>query len=150
MYLAALFFQDLRMDCEMKPALDLALCHECAGRCCQGSPGAWADPERFFAIFFAGQTLTVEQLRKKLPALGLVFWEKSGVPVPAPLSLESGCSFLQADGCRLSAAERPCQCLALIPCRETLGLAEGCLCRLPEAFSWDSVKLHWQDYWPTV
>ena len=133
-----------------RDSLDLPLCQECGGRCCQGSPGIWVDPERFFALFFAGQRLTVEQLREGLPALGLVLWENSGVPIPAPLSLASGCAFHGADGCGFPVAERPCQCLALIPGKATLAQPLGCLCRVPEAFSREAARRNWQDYWQTV
>ena len=132
---------------EKSVSLNLSICSECGGRCCQGSPGVWVDPERFFSIFFAGQRVSVEQLRSKLPELGLVFWEKDGVPIPAPLSLSSGCSFLAADGCRFPVVERPCQCLALIPCKETLAWQQDCLCHLPEEFSRASARQGWQDYW---
>ncbi|MDH3545370.1 MAG: hypothetical protein OEM65_09615 [Desulfuromonadales bacterium] len=135
------------MMLETRDSLDLPLCRACGGRCCKGSPGVWVDPERFFAIFFSGQYLTLEQLRERLPGLGLVLWEKSGVPIPAPRSLASGCSFLKVDGCRFPVAERPCQCLALIPNKETLEQEQGCLCREPEAFSRDAASQLWQDYW---
>ena len=135
---------------EERISLDLPLCQECAGRCCQGSPGIWVDPERFFALFFAAQRLTLEQLRGRLPELGLVLWENSGVPIPAPLSLATGCAFQGADGCGFSVAERPCQCLALIPLIATLAQPQGCLCRVPEAFSRKAARRNWQDYWQTV
>ena len=135
------------MMLEKIDSLDLPLCQECGGRCCKGSPGVWVDPERFFAIFFSGQLLTLEQLRERLPGLGLVLWEKSGVPIPAPRSLASGCSFLEVDGCRFPVSERPCQCLALIPNKETLEQEQSCLCHEPEAFSRDVASQLWQDYW---
>jgi hypothetical protein len=135
------------MMLEKRASLDLPLCCECGGRCCKGSPGVWVDPERFFAIFFSGQHLSLEQLRECLPGLGLVLWEKSGVPIPAPRSLASGCSFLEVDGCRFPVAERPCQCLALIPNKETLVQEQGCLCQEPEAFSRFAARQLWQDYW---
>ena len=138
------------MMLEKSDSLNLPLCQECGGRCCQGSPGIWVDPERFFALFFSGQRLTLEQLRERLPALGLVLWEKTGVPIPAPRSLASGCAFLTADGCRFSVAERPCQCLALIPNLETLEHQQGCLCQVPEEFSRDGARQRWQNYWQTV
>ncbi len=130
--------------------MDLSLCRACGGRCCQANPGIWVDPERFFAIFFAGQPLTLEQLREQLPALDLVVWEKTGVPMPAPRSLTSGCAFLGVDGCRFSVAERPCQCLALIPDRKTLEQPQGCLCQKPEEFSRDQAGQRWQKYWQSV
>jgi hypothetical protein len=135
---------------EKSVSLDLPLCRECGGRCCQGSPGIWVDPERFVALFFAGRRLTAEQLRGRLPALGLVFWEKNGVPIPAPRSMDSGCAFLGADGCRFSVAVRPCQCLALIPDKKTLDQQQGCLCRVPDVFSRDAGRQRWQEYWQTV
>ncbi|PLY04982.1 MAG: hypothetical protein C0622_02100 [Desulfuromonas sp.] len=131
-------------------ALDLLLCRECGGRCCQGSPGVWVDPERFFALFFAGEQLTLEQLRERLPGLGMVLWEKSGVPIPAPRSLSTGCAFLGENGCRFPVAERPCQCLALIPDKATLDLETGCACRLPAEFSRETGQQRWQDYWREV
>ncbi|MEZ4484529.1 MAG: hypothetical protein R2864_08010 [Syntrophotaleaceae bacterium] len=126
---------------------DAALCRECGGRCCKASPGIWVDPERFLAIFFAGQRLTIDELRQQLPALELVLWEKSGVPIPAPRSLTSGCAFHGADGCQLPVAERPCQCLALIPNQATLAQPRTCLCQMPEDFSWDAAREAWQRYW---
>ena len=132
---------------EKRVSLDLPLCQECGGRCCKGSPGVWVDPERFFAMFFSGQHLKLEQLRERLPGLGLVLWEKSGVPIPAPRSLASGCSFLGVDGCLFPVAERPCQCLALIPNKETLEQEHGCLCQEQEAFSREAASQLWQDYW---
>jgi len=130
--------------------LDLPLCRACGGRCCQGSPGIWIDPERFFALFFAGRRLTLGQLRERLPGLGMVLWEKAGVPIPAPRSLTSGCAFLADNGCGFPVAERPCQCLALIPAEATLSQRQGSLCRLPEAFSRDEGTRRWQLYWRTV
>lgn len=126
------------------------LCQECGGRCCQGSPGIWVDPERFFALFFAAQRLTPAQLRGRLPELGLVLWENSGVPIPAPLSLATGCAFHGADGCGFLVAERPCQCLAMIPSTATPAQTQGCLCRVPAAFSRDVGRQNWQNYWQTV
>lgn len=128
-------------------ALNYPLCRECGGRCCQGSPGIWTDPQRFLTIFFSGEALPLEQMREYLPELGLVFWEKSGVPMPAPLSLTNGCAFLGHDGCSFTASERPCQCLALIPDRGTLAQGKGSLCRLPMEFSREVCKQQWQDYW---
>jgi len=135
---------------ELNISLNLSLCQECGGRCCQGSPGIWIDPERFFALFFSGQRVTLDQLRKRLPDLGLVLWENSGVPIPAPRSISSGCVFLGKNGCRLSVSKRPCQSLALIPDQTTLELQTGCSCRLPADFSREAGRQRWQDYWQTV
>lgn len=135
---------------ENSVTLDLSLCQACGGRCCQGSPGAWVDPERFFSVFFSGQRLTLEQLREQLPEVGLVLWEKTGVAIPAPRSGPSGCTFHGADGCRLTVTERPCQCLALIPDKKTLEQPTGCLCHLPERFNRESCKQSWQNYWQSL
>ena len=131
-------------------SLDVALCQECGGRCCTGSPGLWVDPERFFAIFFKEQRLTVKQLRQQLDELGLVLWEKSGVPMPAPQSLVTGCAFHGDNGCRFTLAERPCQCLALVPIKETLDQKQGSLCKLPDEFSKEVAMQHWQSYWQSL
>lgn len=135
---------------EKRASLDLTLCWSCGGRCCTGSPGIWVDPERFFALFFAGQHLTLEQLRERLPALGLDLWEIKGVPIPAPGSRSGGCASSGAEGCGFSVAERPCQCLALIPNKETLNQKEGCLCKMPEGFGREDGRLRWEQYWQTV
>lgn len=135
------------MPLAKRESFDLSLCRACGGRCCQGSPGVWVDPVRFFALFSAGQFLTLAQLRERVTELGLVLWEQSGVPLPAPRSVTSGCAFLQADGCAFPTAERPCQCLALIPVRETLEQTDGCLCRLPPEFSRELARERWREYW---
>lgn len=136
----------MHTDLAAEIALNPKLCRECGGRCCNGSPGLWVDPRRFFNIFFAGRALSLDELRERLPHLGLVLWEKRGVPIPAPASVFDGCSFRLRDGCRLSVQERPCQCLTLIPNEETLA-HEGCVCRLPEDFSFARAKLAWAAYW---
>ena len=130
--------------------LDPVLCQICGGRCCQGSPGVWIDPERFFTIFFQGENLTLDQLRRRLADFDLVLWEKSGVPVPAPSSLDTGCFFHATSGCSFSSTERPCQCLALIPNSQTLKDEQGCHCSLPDEFCWDTARRNWQDYWLKV
>lgn len=134
---------------EQTISLNLLLCQECGGRCCQGSPGIWIDPERFFALFFSGKQVTLDQLSERLPALGLVLWENSGVAIPAPRSLSSGCVFLEKNGCRFSVTERPCQCLALTPDKKILEFQTGCPCRLPANFSLETGMQRWQDYWLT-
>ena len=138
------------MPSAKRDSLDLPLCLKCGGRCCQGSPGVWTDPSRFFAILFSEQRLTVEQLRERLPELGLVFWEKTGTPIPAPRSLASGCAFHGPEGCHFSVVDRPCQCLALIPNKETLHLAQGSRCQLPEKYSMEMARQRWQAYWQAV
>ena len=73
-----------------------------------------------------------------------------GVAIPAPRSLELGCAFLGAAGCLFPVSDQPCQCLALVPNRQTLEQSEGCLCREPEAFSRAAGRRRWQGYWQTV
>jgi len=138
------------MPSDTQKSLDLPLCKACGGRCCQGSPGIWVDPERFFATFCDGTHLSLEQLRERLPEFGLVLWEKSGEPMPAPRSLDSGCSFLNASGCSLSVDKRPCQCLALIPVKETLKQPEGCLCRMPDMFTREQARQRWRNHWAGI
>ena len=140
----------MRTQLEQRNSLNVPLCRKCGGRCCQGSPGIWIDPERFFALFSPGQRLTVEELRVRLPTLGLVLWGNHGVLIPAPLSLASGCAFLGINGCRLSVAQRPCQCLAMIPDKETLAQPQGCACRVPEEFSREVGRQRWQQYWRSL
>jgi hypothetical protein len=135
------------IESEHNVSLDLVLCQECGGRCCKGSPGIWIDPDRFFALFFPRQKVTLDHLRERLPSLGLVLWENSGVPISAPRSLSSGCSFIGADGYQLSITARPCQCLALNPDKATLDLQEGCRCHFPANYSREKGRQRWQDYW---
>jgi hypothetical protein len=131
-------------------SLDLALCRVCGGRCCTGSPGIWVDPERFFDLFFGGDHLTLDQLREQLPALGLRLWTIRGVPIPAPGSRSSGCASFGGEGCEFTVTERPCQCLGLIPNKETLNLDKGCLCKMPVGFSREDGRLRWEIYWQTI
>lgn len=138
------------MKSDNSTIMDLPLCRECGGRCCQASPGIWVDPERFFARFFSEQRPDLQSLRAALPALGLVLWENSGVPMPAPQSLLTGCGFHASAGCTLSVAARPCQCLALEPRRQTLEQEQGCRCHLPDGFSREVAMGRWRDYWLAV
>jgi hypothetical protein len=133
-------------------SLNLQLCKICGGRCCHGSPGVWLDPQRFFDLFFGGEHLTVNQLSEQVADLGMVMWGMTGqgIPLPAPLSVLSGCAFLGAEGCRLSIAERPCQCLALIPNQRTLDQQQGCQCQAPPEASRSVANERWQNYWLTL
>lgn len=138
------------MEKEQSVSLNIALCKSCGGRCCKGSPGLWIDPQRFFDLFFSGKHLTVEQLNERLPQLGMVMWGMSKIPIPAPLSVMSGCGFLTEDGCRLTVNERPCQCLALIPNPKTLDQQQGCQCQAPAESSREVANRQWQEYWLSV
>jgi len=128
---------------------DAQICRQCRGLCCQGHPGCWADPERFFRIFFAGRRLSPLELGPLLPPLQLELRDYSGVPVPAPRSGEAGCLFLAEDGCRFAADRRPCQCLALIPSLDTLIDGE-IRCSLPGTYSYGRVRQRWLDYWTSL
>lgn len=130
-------------------SFDPQICRQCRGLCCQGHPGAWADPQRFAAIFFGGRPLSLRRLEEELPGLGLRLKEMDGVPVPAPQSLETGCCLLTESGCRLSAEERPCQCLALIPSIDTL-LDGEIRCDLPGEFTYGAVRARWKAYWDSL
>lgn len=127
-------------------SFDPQICRQCRGLCCQGHPGSWADPERFFRLFFPARRPAPEELRPLLAALQLELRDYSGVPVPAPGFTEAGCRFWGETGCLLPPERRPCQCLALIPSFDTLIDGE-IRCQLPGPFSYGQVRSRWQDYW---
>lgn len=128
---------------------DQQLCRQCRGLCCQAHPGVWVDPERFWAIFFAGRPASSKNIADRLAELGLELRDYSGVPVPAPRSSHAGCDFLGPSGCRLPRARRPCQCLALEPVLATL--IEGEIhCRLPKGYSYGPIRQHWGRFWQRV
>jgi len=126
--------------------LDQKICSQCKGLCCQGHPGAWVDPVRFFHVFFLGQTPDPEFLRKQLKERSLEMRDFDGVQVPAPLSGNVGCVFRTPTGCRFPSAQRPCQCLALEPSIETLIHGE-IRCRLPEGYSFGPTRKRWMEFW---
>lgn len=126
--------------------LDPQMCGQCSGLCCQGHPGAWVDPDRFFSAFFPGKSLSFDLLERELPDPGLVLRDFSGVPAPAPIGTESGCFFLSPEGCRLSVEQRPCQCLALVPSLDTLIDGE-IRCQLTPGFGFASVRANWEKFW---
>ncbi|PLX86671.1 MAG: hypothetical protein C0617_00220 [Desulfuromonas sp.] len=127
-------------------AFDPQMCSQCRGLCCQSHPGVWADPHRFASIFFGGERVVLERLRRELPELGLTLRDYSGVPVPAPQPGPGGCSLLSEQGCSLSPEQRPCQCLALIPSIETL-LDGEVRCHLPGPYTYGAVRERWRAYW---
>lgn len=137
--------QERELDMEAM-TLDPQICRQCRGLCCQGHPGVYVDPERFWAIHFDGEVLTPAELGLRLPFVGLELKEMSGVPVPAPRKAPWGCVFLGQDGCRLSSEERPCQCLALEPHLDTL-LDGEIRCNMPPGFGYGAVRQRWADYW---
>jgi len=129
-------------------AFDPQMCRQCGGRCCQGHPGVWVDPHRFSRLFFDGIALTIPMLDEELPKRGLVLRDFLGVPVPAPMRNEEGCTFLSADGCRFTEEERPCQCLALVPSIDTLMDGEM-NCTMPSTFGSGTARDLWNAYWHT-
>ncbi len=120
---------------------DTQLCRQCGGRCCQGHPGVWVDPQRFLRLFCEGERLDPE----RLPA-GTHLRRLGDIPVPAPRTTERGCIFLGEHGCRLAATARPCQCLALCPSLDTL-LDDEIHCTLPPGYGAQSARENWQRYW---
>lgn len=129
--------------------LDQQLCKQCKGLCCQGHPGVWVNPERFFRLFFSASPRGIEELATPLQELSLVLRDYDGVLVPAPRGEEIGCVFLRPTGCQLTPECRPCQCLALEPRLETL--IEGEIrCRLPAGFGYGQVRAEWNRYWQTL
>jgi len=125
--------------------IDKKLCAQCRGRCCQGHPGVWSDPQRFFALFSPTKIPAADALRKFLEQQRLTLREVGGILIPAPQETVRGCGFLQDAGCALPATERPCQCLALIPDIETL-LDDEIHCRLPADFGSGQARENWRPF----
>ena len=98
---------------------DPQMCRQCRGLCCQGHPGVWVDPERFFKAFDLPKTSSPETLHGLLPR-ELLLRDIDGVAIPAPQTRENGCVFLEREGCRLPENRRADQCLALVPTLDTL------------------------------
>ncbi|SDL44476.1 hypothetical protein SAMN05660860_00646 [Geoalkalibacter ferrihydriticus] len=125
---------------------DPSICGQCRGLCCQGHPGAYGDPGRFLARFFARDQIDITYLRSTLPFLGMELRDLAGVPVPAPRTGPWGCVYLGPDGCRLDPADRPDQCRALVPDIDTL--MEGEIrCRLPGTFGTGTLRETWRLFW---
>lgn len=126
---------------------DAEICHKCKGLCCQGHPGAWADPERFASLFLDDlRPDSPGVIMDRLAQLGMLLRDYSGVPVPAPRATETGCIFHGPEGCRLPEEKRPGQCLALIPALESIIDGE-CRCTLPGEFTYGAVRERWQAWW---
>jgi len=126
--------------------LDVQMCRQCGGLCCQGHPGTWADPQRFAEIFFEGRPFRLKQLQHRLGELGLQLRDYSGVPVPAPRETETGCAQRTETGCAFTPGCRPCQCLALKPDIETL-ISGEIHCMLPGALTYKNIRQKWLHYW---
>jgi len=130
-------------------SFDEKLCAQCRGRCCQGHPGVWSDPDRFFALFSPRGLPTAGELRKILARQHLTLRDLDGILIPAPRENAQGCGFLKTSGCALPTRERPCQCLALIPALETL-LSDEIHCRLPAQCGSGSARNNWQPLQPLL
>ncbi|MDT8440356.1 MAG: hypothetical protein RQ723_01685 [Desulfuromonadales bacterium] len=125
---------------------DPRICRQCRGRCCQGHAGIWVDPRRFLTIFGLPLPASPADLRMQIAGSHLELREIDGVPLPAPQQTDDGCMFLGDHGCRLSPAQRPCQCLALTPVLETL-LDDTIHCTLPAAGSTLTALRNWRRFW---
>jgi len=125
--------------------LDSQLCQQCRGRCCQGHPGVWVEPKRFFAIFSDSSIPSAAKLGQILTINRLTLRDLGGVLIPAPLNTEQGCIAQQENGCGYPTATRPCQCLALIPNLETL-IDDLIHCSLPPAFGSGSARENWRPF----
>ena len=121
------------------------MCRQCKGLCCQGQPGVWVDPQRFLKAFDLPAPATPGALRRVLPC-ELVLRDIDQVAIPAPRRLETGCIFLDTDGCQLPMNRRPGQCLALVPALETLIDGE-IRCGLPPQGSTLTAIRAWRQFW---
>jgi hypothetical protein len=124
---------------------DAQMCRQCKGLCCQGHPGVWVDPERFLKSFDLPAPATPEALNNMLPR-ELVLRKIDEVAIPAPRRLETGCIFLQADGCQLPENRRPGQCLALVPALETLIDGEIRCGLRPQGSTLTAIRA-WRQFW---
>lgn len=125
--------------------LDSQLCRQCRGRCCQGHPGVWSEPTRFFAIFAGTAQPSASELLQILEQHRLTLKDLGGVLIPAPRNTDQGCSAQQTDGCRFCPGTRPCQCLALTPTLETL-LDDQIHCTLPAEFGSGTARKNWRPF----
>ncbi|NOY14235.1 MAG: hypothetical protein GXP51_11385, partial [Deltaproteobacteria bacterium] len=128
---------------------DKQLCRQCRGRCCQGHPGVWSDPQRFFAIFAASRIPAAGELSILLNKNRLELRNLDGVLIPAPKTTEQGCAAQQPEGCAFPPATRPCQCLALIPNLETL-LDDQIHCTLPAEYGSGTARENWRSFQPLL
>ena len=133
------------MSVKFKTNLDPQMCRQCQGLCCQGHPGVWTTPENFLRAFDLPRPSTPEILRSLLPP-ELDLRDISLVKIPAPRSTETGCIFLNPDGCLLPENRRPEQCLALTPNIDTL-IAGEIHCELQPEGSTQTAILNWKSFW---
>ena len=124
---------------------DAQICRQCKGLCCQGHPGVWVDPEHFLKSFNLPAPSTPAALHNMLPR-ELVLRNIDEVAIPAPRKLETGCIFLQADGCQLPENRRPGQCLALVPELDTLIDGEIRCGLQPQGSTLTAIRA-WRQFW---
>ena len=125
--------------------IDTQLCRQCGGRCCQGHPGVWSKPERFFALFSTADALSAAELQQLLEMRQITLRDLGGVLIPAPQNTETGCIAQQESGCSYPTSTRPCQCLALTPNLDTL-LDDQIQCSLPPEFGSNSARENWRPF----
>lgn len=133
-------------ESETTYSIDPQICRQCGGRCCQGHPGLWSDPNRFLAIFFSGKKPSRDVIENGLKEYRLELRDVDGVEIPAPQQTDSGCGLLGPTGCMLEEDERPCQCLALEPHIDTL-LSDDICCTMPESHGTGTARNNWRAYW---
>jgi hypothetical protein len=123
--------------------LDAQLCRQCGGRCCQGHPGVWSDPQRFFALYAGAAVPSVTQFSDLLQTHQLTLRNLGGILIPAPRTTEQGCAAQTVNGCAFSIDRRPCQCLALTPDLETL-IDDQIHCTLPPQYGSGTARESWR------
>jgi len=130
-------------------SIDSKICRQCRGRCCQGHPGVWVDPERFLLAFNLPVPVSCRDLQDRLYIARLTLREIDGVSIPSPSQTKQGCSFLTPLGCSLPIDKRPCQCLGLTPALDTL-LDDQIHCSLPSSVSTLSAIQNWSTFWSKI
>lgn len=133
----------------MTEHLDEQLCRQCGGRCCDGHPGVWSSPERFFAIFNHGDIPEASTLAQLLDERQLTLRDVGGILIPAPHETEQGCAARDENGCIFDVETRPGQCLALIPKLDTL-LDDQIHCHLPPEHGSATARRNWRPFQPLL
>jgi len=124
-------------------SLDNQLCRQCRGRCCDGHPGVWSSPERFFTIFSNGTVPAASGLVRILNNQQLTLRNVGDILIPAPRVTEHGCEARGENGCIYNLNTRPCQCLALVPQLETL-IDDQIHCYLPPEYGSGTARDNWR------
>lgn len=129
--------------------IDSQLCKQCRGRCCQGHPGVWSDPQRFFAIFSGGRVPTTAEFVHLLDHHQLTLRDLGGVLIPSPRFSDDGCAAQGPQGCAYAIDQRPGQCLALTPQLETL-LDDHIHCTMPPQHASGTARNNWRRFKPLL